>query len=166
MLRRRIITARLAAASRAGSAAVEFALVAPVMIALVMGAIQTGNSFDSTTKIYSSIRQSGRLATLDNADDYVPNGQTLNSKIISDIKNSLKAEGLPGDSATVTIVYADGASSGATFDLSSSSNDLKYFKINVRVPYSAMATSSFLPNTMTDLKASVVFRKGANSLVI
>lgn len=166
MQRLKVIDAKPAAVQRDGSAAVEFSLVAPVMIALVMGSIQTGNSFDATTKLYSSIRQSGRLATLDNADDYVPQGQTLNSKIISDIKNSLKAEGLPGDSATVTIVYADGATSGSTFDLSSSSNDLKYFKINVRVPYSAMASSSFLPTTMTELKASVVFRKGANSLVL
>jgi Flp pilus assembly protein TadG len=153
------------AGHRDGAAAVEFALVAPLMIALVMGSIQTGYNFDSTTKVYSSIRQSGRLATLDNATDYVPDGQTLNSKVISDIKNSLTAEGLPGSAATVTITHAEGASAGSAFDLSSANNDLKYFKIEATVPYSAVNTGGFLPNTLTQLRGSVVFRKGGSTLI-
>jgi len=156
---------RPASHHRDGSAAVEFALVAPLFIALFMGAIQSGFNFDSTTKLYSAIRQSGRLATLDNAADYVPSGQTLNSKVITDIKNALTAEGMPGSALTVTITHAEGGSAGTTFDLSSVSTDLKYFKITVTVPYSAVNTGSFLPNNRANLTASVVFRKGATSLI-
>jgi Flp pilus assembly protein TadG len=150
---------------RRGAAAVEFAMVAPVFVALIMGTVQAGYNFEVTTKMLSSIRQSGRLATLDGADHKLLADQSLNSKILTDIRNSLTAEGLPGQDATVTITHADGGQSGSTFDLTSASNDLQYFRITVSVPYSAINTGSFLPNTCSSLSASVVFRKGTTSLI-
>lgn len=153
------------AADRRGSAAVEFALVAPVYVALVMGAIQSGYNFDSTTKMYTAIRQSGRLATLNNSSTKLQSGQTMNSKIIADVKNALTAEGLPGSQMTVTITHANGNSAGTTFDLSDPNNDFQYFRIGVSVPYSAVNTGGFLPSSQSSLAASIVFRKGRSSLV-
>lgn len=149
---------------RQGSATVEFALVAPLLIALILGGIETGFNFDSTHKMYACVRQSGRLAAMDNAEKLL-SGQSANDKVILDIQNALTAEGLPGNQATVTITHASGASEGDTFDLSSSANDLKYFRLKVTIPYSAVNTDNFLPSTMSQLSASVVFRKGKTSLV-
>jgi Flp pilus assembly protein TadG len=149
---------------RQGAAAVEFSLVAPVFVALVMGAIQTGFNLDSTTKMYAAIRQSGRLASLD-YDSRLQQGQSINAKIIQDIKNSLTAEGLPGNSMSVTITHADGAQQGSTFDLADSNNDLQNFRIAVTVPYTAVNKNSFLPKNTTNLNAAVVFRKGRTSLI-
>jgi Flp pilus assembly protein TadG len=149
---------------RRGAAAVEFALLAPVLVAMVMGSIQAGYNFDNSEKMFSAIRQSGRLATLE-CTAPVQSGQTLNQKIIQDVQNSLTADGLPGSQMTVTITHADGGSAGSTFDLSDPNNSLQYFKISVSVPYSALNTGNFLPSSSNSMSASVVFRCGQNSLV-
>lgn len=151
-------------ATRRGAAAVEFALVAPVLVALVLGAVQAGFNLDSTTKMYAAIRQSGRLASMD-YDSRLQANQTINSKVILDIQNALTAEGLPGNKMNVTITYADGPNAGSTFDLSDPNNGLQNFRIAVSVPYSSVNTKNFLPSNMTQLSASVVFRKGTTSLI-
>jgi Flp pilus assembly protein TadG len=150
---------------RRGAAAVEFALVAPLFIVLVMGSIQAGFNFDHTNKMYSVVRQAGRLAALDTDGERPLPGQSMNNKIIADIKNTLTANGLPGSQATVTIGHAEGASAGSTFDLSDPANDYKYYRISVSLPYSAINENNLLPNTLTTLSASVVFRKGRTSTV-
>jgi Flp pilus assembly protein TadG len=151
-------------AERRGAAAVEFALVAPVFVGLVLGAIQAGFNLDSTTKMYAAIRQSGRLASLDYDSRLLPN-QSINAKIIQDIKNSLTAEGLPGNQMNVTITYADGTNAGSNFDLGDPNNDLQNFRIGVAVPYSAVNTQSVMPSNMNNLNASIVFRKGRSALI-
>lgn len=163
---KRLITRNLVGttAERRGSAAVEFSLVAPVFVALVLGAIQAGFNLDSTTKMYAAIRQSGRLASLDYDSKLLPN-QSINAKIIQDIKNSLTAEGLPGNQMNVTITYADGTKAGSNFDLGDPNNDLLNFRIGVTVPYSAVNTKSVMPSNMNNLNASVVFRKGRSALI-
>lgn len=155
-------TLRKPKTNRLGSAAVEFALVAPIFVGLVMGAIQAGYNFDSTTKMYSALRQAGRLASLNKSDTKLQPGQTLNDKIIQDVKNDLIVDGLPGNQMTVSITDSTGTS---TFDLSKPENDLQYFKISVTVPYSVMNTNNFLPSSNSSLSASIVFRKGRSSLV-
>ncbi len=151
-------------ATRQGSAAVEFALIAPVFVTLIMGSIQTAYNIDTTSKMYSAIRQSGRLASMDNSGKLL-SGQTANAKVILDIKNALKAEGLPGDQMIVTITHANGASAGTPFDLTDPSNDLKYFRISVTVPFSAVNTDNFLPDADNNLTTCIVFRKGRTSLI-
>ena len=164
-MQRLIATPQVASkAGRRGAAAVEFALVAPVFVALVIGAIQTGFNLDSTTKMYAAIRQSGRLASLDYDSKLLPN-QSINAKIIQDIKNSLTAEGLPGNKMAVSITYADGDKEGSSFDLGDPNNDLLNFRIGVAVNYSDVNSKSVLPSNMNSLNASVVFRKGRSALV-
>lgn len=148
--------------ARRGSATVEFAVMLPVFIALVMTAAQTSFSVDTAHSLYASIRQGGRLASMESDDLLLP-GQTLNQKIIQDIRNQLIAEGLPGDQMTITITEAD---SNAEFDLSDADNDLGLFRIKVSVPFSAMNSVGAFPTAgMSDFQASIVFRKGKQSLV-
>lgn len=150
---------------RRGSATVEFALIAPLFIALFMGLIQAGTNFSASQQMHAALRQAGRLASQDYSD-LLQTGQTANDKIIADIKNQLTASGIEATNVTVTITHADGANAGSTFDLSLAANDLKYFKINVTVPYDAVNKNGFLPSTTSNLSASIVFRKGKSMLVL
>uniref|UniRef100_A0A7C2JZA9 Pilus assembly protein n=1 Tax=Schlesneria paludicola TaxID=360056 RepID=A0A7C2JZA9_9PLAN len=145
---------------RRGAAAVECAIVMPVMVALVLGLIQGGYSVDTTHKLYAAVRQAGRLAGM-NYRPLLKSGQTGNDKVIQDIRNTLAAEGLPADQLTITITEAEG---GGTFNLDDPANDLKLFRISASVPYSALSTASLLPAPVETLSASIVFRKGRSQV--
>lgn len=146
---------------RRGSATVEFAVIAPVFVALALTAAQSSFNVDTTHAMYAAIRQAGRLASM-NYDGRLLPGQTLNDKVILDIRNQLKAEGLPGDQMTITITGADG---NQTFDLSDPDNELELYRVKIDVPYTAVnALGTFSPTT-EKLGASVVFRLGKKSLV-
>ncbi len=146
--------------SRRGAAAVEFAVIAPLFVALVLTAAQSAFNLDSVHTMYSAIRQAGRLASMESSERQQQD-QSKNQKVIQDIRNQLIAEGLPGQQMTITITDAE---SGGPFDLSNADNDLKLFKIEVRVPYSAMNSLGVFNGT-GNLSASIVFRKGRTTLV-
>jgi Flp pilus assembly protein TadG len=148
---------------RHGSATVEFAIIAPLFVALFMGMLQAGTNFGVSQQLYSSLRQAGRLATQDFSEK-LQNGQTANAKVIADIKNQLKANGIDAANVTVAITHASGAAAGSNFNLQDANNDLKYFKLTVTVPYSAVNKNGFLPNNVSNLTASIVFRKGKSML--
>lgn len=154
-----------AGSDRTGSATVEFAVIAPLFIALIMGLLQSGTDLSASQQMHSALRQAGRLASQDYTEK-LQAGQTANQKVIADIKNQLMANGIDSTEATVAITHADGASAGTTFNLADSNNDLKYFKINVTVPYAAVNKNGFLPSTVSSLSASIVFRKGKSILAL
>lgn len=139
--------------------------MAPLFIALIMGLLQSGTDFSAAQQMYSALRQAGRLASQDYSDK-LQTGQTANEKVIADIKNQLKACGIDSSETTVSITHADGASAGANFDLADTNNDLKYFKITCTVPYGAVNKNGFLPSTVTNMSASIVFRKGKSTLAL
>lgn len=143
---------------RRGAAAVELAVISPLFVLLILGAVQSGINLDMQIKLQAAVRQAGRLASMDYSKRVQAN-QTGNQKVIQDIKNVLTAEGLPGNEAVVAITYAEGPNAGSTFDLSSTANDLQYFKINVEIPYSKLNSTGLLPNTFEKLSASIVYRK-------
>jgi Flp pilus assembly protein TadG len=139
--------------------------MAPLFIALVMGLLQSGTDFSAAQQMYSALRQAGRLASQDYSDK-LQAGQTANQKVIADIKNQLLACGIDSTNATITITHADGANAGTNFDLADANNDLQYFKITCSVPYGAVNKNGFLPSTVTDMSASIVFRKGKSILAM
>lgn len=149
---------------RRGAAAVEFALVAPVFVALTMGTIQAGIGISAAESLTSSLREAGRLATME-YDSRLQAKQTLNSKIVTDIRNFLTAEGIDGSQVTITITHAEGRLTGSTFDLADAENDLKLFKIRAVIPYSALTNVTFYPNPVQTISAQIVYRKGKTSLV-
>lgn len=149
---------------RRGAAAAEFAIMVPLFLTLILGAVQGGLALDASHKMYSVIRQAGRLAGQNYSERLQPD-ETINEKIIQDIRNQLTSVGIDGDAATISITHADGSSAGAPFDLSDSSNSYGLFKITITAPISSLGASEFMPTGMTNMSASLVFRKGKNTLV-
>lgn len=156
-VRRSLCQPRTASARR-GSATVEFAVVAPVFIALILGAIQNGYNIDIKHKLHAVIRQAGRLSSQDYRGR-LQAGQTANQKVILDIRNHLKAEGLNGDLFTITITHAEGSLAGTPFDLSDPQNSLKLYRIKVEAPYSAVSENGLFPTPFEKVSASIVFRR-------
>lgn len=149
---------------RRGAVTVEFALIAPLFVALVMGTIQTGLAITAAQTMTAALREAGRLASMDYSNRLLA-GQTINQKVIQDIKNFLTAEGIDGSKVSITITAADGASAGATFDLGDAANELALFKIRAVVPYSAITSVTFFPHTEQTISASIVYRKGKKTLI-
>lgn len=149
---------------RSGAVTVEFALIAPVFVILTMGTIQTGLALTAAQTLTTALREGGRLASMDYTSKLQP-GQTINQKVIQDIKNFLTAEGINGNQVTITITAAEGASAGSTFDLSNPANQLALFKIRAVIPYSAISSVTFYSHSAQTISASIVYRKGKNTLI-
>lgn len=143
---------------RRGVAAVEFAVIAPVFLALLLGMVAVRRAVHSTTIMDAALAQAGRLASMD-AGLQLPSGMTLNDKIIHDIRNFLRASGIENDETnlTITITHADDTdgnpldpmpnppSTGSEFDLSDVTNRNRLFRIGIEIPDGASNS------TLTDI---------------
>jgi Flp pilus assembly protein TadG len=144
---------------RRGAATVEFAVIAPIFLILVLGTWEMGTAVRASNNLTAAVREGGRLASMDFTGSLAPN-QTANQKVEQDIRAFLNASGLPGAQATITITHADGASAGQTFDLGNKNNYLALFKIRATIPFSNI---SLFPNKIMNssiLKAEMVNRRG------
>ena len=155
---RRTLSIRESGARR-GTATVEFAVIAPIFMLLVMGTWEMGTAVKASNNLTAAVREAGRLASMDFRGSLAVN-QTPNQKVEQDIRGFLNASGLPGAQATITITYADGASAGQTFDLADNNNYLALFKLKATIPFSSI---SMFPNKIMKssvLKAELVNRRG------
>ncbi|SFJ31256.1 TadE/TadG family type IV pilus assembly protein [Planctomicrobium piriforme] len=148
---------------RRGTATVEFAVTAPIFMAILLGIAEMSRGLDASQRLSAAVREGGREAASDISDS-IPKGWTLNQKVTKDIQNMLTAGGIDGTKVTVTITYADGATAGQAFDLQLPANDLKYFKITATVPYGNVGIFPMRALKGKNLSASVVFRLGRSSL--
>jgi hypothetical protein len=155
----RLRTSQQLDARRSGVAATEFAIVLPLFLTLILGILEIGRSLETSTTMYSALREGGRLATLD-YDLVLTAGTTANDKVIQDIRNFLTASGLPGDDFDITITHAEGDSEGATFDLMEEDNQLELFKISCDIEYSEISIFPFKFMDGQTLRSSLVFRMG------
>lgn len=148
---------------RRGAAAVEFAVLVPLFLMLVMGTWEMGSALTAGTKLAAAVREGGRLASMD-YEESLGSGQTANQKVEQDIKNFLTASSIPGEHVTVTITHADGPSAGSTFDLQDPDNYLGLFRITASVNYEDI--SAFPVDYMAGetVQASLVFRMGRVTL--
>jgi hypothetical protein len=144
---------------RRGAAMVEFAIIAPIFLALILGTVELGTALKTSNTLASAIRGGGRLASMD-WEGIVPDGVTTNEKVLTDIENFLAASGIPVAETTLTITSAEGEDEGEPFDLADPDNRLRLFRITAEVPYSAISLypSHFMSGH--DVKASIVFRAG------
>ena len=151
-----------ASADRSGTAAVELAVTLPLFLTLVLGIAEMGAALDASQRLSAAVREGARAAASD-LSDRIPQGQTVNGKVIQDIKNMLAAGGMDSNDVTITITHADGASEGQTFDLEDPDNYLKYFKVSAEIDYGDVGM--FPPSIMAErkLSASAVFRMGYTS---
>lgn len=144
---------------RRGAALVEFAIIAPVILTLILGIVEMGNALDVSNKLTSAIREGGRLAAMD-WTDVVAEGQSPNDKVISDIKNFLAASGIPSEDVTLSITHAEGSSQGQLFDLADADNMNQLFQISASIDYSDV--SSYPAHVMSGqtIVASITLRAG------
>jgi len=144
---------------RKGVAAVECAIILPIMMALVLGLIELGTALRASTIMQSSVREAGRLASMD-WRYVVEDGETPNAKVERDIRNFVTASGLPGDDLIVSIEFAEGDSAGAEFDISDSDNELQLMLIEVELPYASISLFPTQYMGGRNLRAGVVSRAG------
>ena len=148
-----------ASSSRKGIAAVEFALIAPVFMVLVLGIAEMGRAVQTATVMGSAIREGGRLAFMD-WSQVVPEDADVNAKVISDIRNFMFASGLPADEIDISIVHADGENEGATFNLADPDNYLKYCRIEATVDFAEVSTMPYKFMVGRTIDSDYVFRVG------
>lgn len=156
----KIIQRRKQRDSRRGAALVEFAVIAPLFMMLILGTLEIGAALRGSSVLFQSVRGGARLAAMDYYD-MIPDGSTGNEKVESDIRNFLKASGVSDDLLTINITHVEG---GGDFDLDDPDNKYKLFRVEATLPYSAVSN---FPNRYfgsTDLRASLVMRAGRSTL--
>jgi Flp pilus assembly protein TadG len=133
--------------ARRGTATVEFAVIVPLFLLLVLGTWEMGTAVRASNNLTAAVREGGRLASMDFTGSLAVN-QTPNQKVIQDIRAFLNASGLPGAQATITITQAEGSGAGTTFDLGDKNNYLGLFKITATIPFSSV---SVFPNKIMEM---------------
>lgn len=147
-------------ALRRAAVAVEFAFVAPVLVAIAISIIEVSRAYEAQNIFETAAREGARFASMDR-DGMLLGGQTTNAKMIEDVKNFLASSGFDRSAINVTVTDAE---TGSPFDLEDLSNDLKLFKVEITVPYSSV---SYLPVSASNdflMTASIVFRNGRATL--
>jgi Flp pilus assembly protein TadG len=143
--------------NRKGVVAVEFAIVAPILVAIVFGMVELGRAFEMQNLLDVAAREGARFASMDR-EGMLANGQTANQKMIQDVKNFLASNGIPKDKITVQVKSHENPS--ADFDLDDPANDLKLFEVKISVNISDVSLQSVAASNDYALTAKVVFRNG------
>lgn len=142
---------------RRGVVAVEFAVVAPILLAVVFGLIQLGRAFEAQNLLEVAAREGARFASMDRDGVLAPN-ESATDKLINDMKNFLAANGIDKDDVTVEV--KDFENPDQDFDLDDPANDLKLFEVSVSVDWSNVSVTPVSPGSDHAMMASVVFRNG------
>jgi Flp pilus assembly protein TadG len=142
---------------RKGAVAVEFAIVAPVLLAIMFGMIQYGKAFEMQNQLQVAAREGARFASMDHTG-MLSSGQTANQKLIQEVKNFLATYGIAQSDVTVTV--KDHTNPTADFNLDDPKNDLKLFDVKVSMNYSKVSLTPVSANNDYSLTGKVVFRNG------
>ncbi len=117
---------------RRGAVVVEFAIVVPVLVILLLGLVTVSQMCQTSIVMKNALRQGARLAGMDRKG-ILADGQSTNEKIALDIQNFLEAAGYNGDDATISITHPD---TGETLDLDDPANDFELFEVTLELPIS------------------------------
>ena len=142
---------------RRGAVAVEFAIVAPVLVAILLGMIELGRAFEAQNMLEVAAREGARFASMDR-DGLLDPGESANTKMVEDVKTMLASNGIPKDQVTVQIKDFDNPDQD--FDLDDPLNDLKLFEVRVETNWSAVSLTPVPTGSDRAMSASVVFRNG------
>lgn len=142
---------------RRGAVAVEFAIVAPILLALTFGLIELGRAFEMQNQLEVAAREGARFASMDRDDLLAPN-ESANDKLTEDVKNFLATNDIPKESITVEV--KDFENPEQDFDLDDPANDLKLFEVRVSVDWSAISLTPVAAGNDHALSANVIFRNG------
>jgi len=144
------------ATKRRGAVAVEFAVVLPFLLATVAGMIELTRAYDVQNLLETGAREGARFAAMDRSG-MLQAGQSTNDKLTSDVTNFMASSGVPAENVAVTI---SDAATGGSFDLDDPTNNLKLFKVEVSVPFSAVSLTPVSEGNDYTLSASIIFRNG------
>jgi hypothetical protein len=142
---------------RQGAVAVEFAIVAPILAAIVLGMIELGRAFEMQNLLEVAAREGARFASMDR-DGMLEPDESANDKLIEDVKNFLATNDIPRDDIEVHV--RDHENPNDEFDLDDPDNNLKLFEVTIEVPWSSMSLTSVTAANDHPLIARVVFRNG------
>src|SRR3972149_2310192 len=123
-------------ANRRGAVAVEFAVVAPILLAVLFGLIELGRAFEMQNLLEVAAREGARFASMDR-DGMLEPDENANDKLIQDVKNYLATNGISQDDITVEI--KDFENPEQDFDIDDPGNDLKLFEVRVSVDWSSVS---------------------------
>ena len=140
---------------RRGAAVVEFAIAAPLMLVIVLGMVEASQLYEVQDKLLKAAREGARIAAM-GREGLIPAGQSLNDKIVRDVRLYLDAAGLPGNAATILIEDPD--QPGVSLDLSDPANSLAVFQLRVRLPFSEVGPVWALRAANLTLEGTAVFR--------
>ncbi len=141
--------------SRRGAVAVEFALVSPLFVTILLGTAEVSRLFDVRNQMAIAAREGARLAATDR-EGLLRGGQSTNQKIEQDIRNYLDANGLSGDDFDIFIVNARDRKT--PFDLDDAANGGRLFELRIEFPYGGSG-SEFA------LSVKVVFRNARATII-
>ena len=146
---------------RRGAVAVEFAVIAPVLLTVIVSLIELVRVYEVQNTMEMACREGARFASLDRTD-MLMEGQTANSKLIGDVQNFLKSSGISPSQAQVSVVKAG---TSQAFDLDDPANDLQLFQVKISVPYSAVSYTPIRSGSHDyNLSAALTFRNGRATL--
>lgn len=148
--------------NRRGTATVEFAVIAPVFLTLILGMLEASRLFDTYGQLAQVARDGGRLGAMDRAD-WVASGIRSNNKIISDIRNSLVAAGYDPDKLEIAIEPA--GQPGESFDLDDPNNDLDLFQVRITVPFSEIAAMPVPEEMDYGVSTTATFRNTKSTII-
>lgn len=150
-------TSKQAVDNRRGAVAVEFAFIAPILLAIVMGMIDLGRAFEMQNLLEVAAREGARFASMDR-DGMLEPDESATDKLIEDVKNFLSSNGIPRDDIDVQV--RDFENPTTEFDLDDPDNDLRLFEVSITVPWSSMALTRVTAANDHPLTARVIFRNG------
>jgi hypothetical protein len=153
----RFISRPEAADVRRGAVAVEFAVVAPILVALLLGLIELGRTFEMQNQLEVAAREGARFASMDR-DGMLDPGEDANNKLVEDVKTYLASNGIPRDNISVEV--KDFENPESDFDIDDPANDLKLFEVRISVDWSSVSLTPVPAAENHPLTASVVFRNG------
>ena len=143
--------------SRRGAVAVEFAMVAPILLAILLGMISVGRVFEMQNLLEVAAREGARFASMDR-DGLVEPGQSATDKLKEDVVNFLASNGVPRDNIIVEV--KDHENPTDDFDIDDPENDLKLFEVQISVDWASVSLTPVPDSQNHLLTAKVVFRNG------
>lgn len=144
-------------AARRGAVAVEFAAIAPLLLAVIVGLIELSRIYSVQNCLETAAREGARFAALDRSGMML-GGKTANQKLVDDVKNYLASNNINPDRVDVKVTAADNPNQD--FDLDDPANDLELFQVRVEVPYSNVSYSPVSDGNDYSLTSALTFRNG------
>jgi Flp pilus assembly protein TadG len=130
---------------RSGVAAVEAAVVLPVILMLMLGTWEVGRMVEVTQILNNAAREGGRCAST---------GQNTSIQVKQTVLNYLQNAGLPSNLATVTVNDLTSPGTDCT-----AATELDQLQVQISLPFTAVRWSAgkLVTNSSTTLTASTIY---------